>query len=197
MVLVALARLLGAHPIVAAGVALLIRSELGAAPWDVLHVGLAHATGLTIGAASSAVAAAAVAVAWGAGIRPGFATLVNVLLLGACVDAALAVVPVAGSPVIAAGYLAAGVAALGAGTGLYLGAELGSGPRDSLMVALVARRGWSTLRARITLELAVLVAGVLLGGRAGIGTVLYALAIGPAVACGIRILAKEHAKEHA
>jgi len=197
MMLVALARLLGAHPIAAAGVALLIRSELGAAPWDVFHGGFAHATGLTIGAASSAVAAAAVAVAWGAGIRPGFATLVNVLLLGACVDAALAVVPVAGSPVIAAGYLAVGVAALGAGTGLYLGAELGSGPRDSLMVALVARRRWSALRARITLELAVLVAGVLLGGRAGIGTVLYALAIGPAVACGIRLFAKEHAKEHA
>lgn len=191
MTLVALVRLLAAHPIVAAGVALLIRSELGAAPWDVFHVGLAQVTGISVGTASMAVAAGAVAIAWSAGVRPGFATLVNVLLLGACVDAELAVLPSAGSAVVAGGYLVAGIAALSVGTGLYLSAELGSGPRDSLMVALVVRRRWSPARARVALELTVVAAGIVLGGRAGIGTVLYAIAIGPAVQCGIRMFAKE------
>jgi uncharacterized membrane protein YczE len=193
MQLRAFARLLAAHPIVGASVALLIRSELGAAPWDVFHVGLARTTGLSVGAAATATAVTAVVAARAAGIRPGLATLVNALILGACVDAALAVLPPAPSLLAAAGYLAAGIVLLGLGTGLYLSAELGSGPRDSLMVALVERRRWSTARARLTLELAVLAAGIALGGRAGAGTVVYAATIGPVAQWGIRLFAREPA----
>jgi uncharacterized membrane protein YczE len=119
--------------------------------------------------------------------------LINALILGACVDAALAVLPPAPSLLAAAGYLAAGIVLLGLGTGLYLSAELGSGPRDSLMVALVERRRWSTARARLTLELAVLAAGIALGGRAGAGTVVYAATIGPVAQWGIRLFAREPA----
>ena len=103
MTLRAFGRLLGAHPIVGAGIALLVRSDLGAAPWDVFHVGLAHATGLTIGAATSATALAAVVVALAAGVRPGVGTLVNAVILGGCIDAALAVIPTASSLAAASG----------------------------------------------------------------------------------------------
>ncbi len=79
------------------------------------------------------------------------------------------------------------------GTGLYLSAELGSGPRDSLMVALARRRGWNTARARGALELTALACGLILGGRAGAGTLVYAAAIGPVAQWGIRLFAKEPA----
>lgn len=187
----ALGRLLVAHPAVALGVALLLRSELGAAPWEVFHAGLAHATGGSVGTAASATSVAAIVIALVAGVRPGLGTLVNVLLLGACIDAALAVVPVAPSLGLAAGYLALGIGLLGLGTGLYLSARLGAGPRDSLMIALTRRRGWSISRARIALELIALTAGIVLGGRAGIGTLAYAAAIGPVTQWGIDLFAKE------
>src|SRR3954470_13870578 len=107
MTLRAFARLLAAHPVVGAGIALVLRSELGAAPWDVFHAGLARATGLSVGTATIATAIAAIAFAAGAGVRPGIATLINAVVLGACIDAALAVLPVAGSLAVACGYLAA------------------------------------------------------------------------------------------
>jgi len=190
MELRAFGRLLGAHPIVGAGIALLLRSELGAAPWDVFHAGLARATGLSVGAAASATAIAAVAVARAAGVRPGVGTVVNAIVLGGCIDAALAVIPAAPSLAAAAGFLAAGIALLGLGTGLYLSAELGSGPRDSLMIALAQRRRWSLSRARIAVELIALFGGLALGGRAGAGTVVYAAAIGPAAQWGSQLFAR-------
>jgi uncharacterized membrane protein YczE len=191
MMLRALGRLLAAHPAVAVGVALLLRGELGAAPWEVFHAGLAHATGGTVGLAASATAVMAVAIALVAGVRPGLGTLVNVVLLGACIDAALAVVPVAPSVGLAACYLLGGIVLLGLGTGLYVSARLGAGPRDSLMIALTRRRGWSISRARIVVELIALAAGLVLGGRAGIGTLVYAAGIGPATQWGIDLFVKE------
>src|SRR6185295_17898492 len=122
---------------------------------------------------------AAVLVAFVAGVRPGVGTLVNATILGGCIDAALAVVPRAPSLAVAAGYLAAGIVLLGLGTGLYLSAGLGCGPRDSLMVALARRCRWSTARARGAIELTALAGGLILGGRAGAGTLAYAAAIGP------------------
>lgn len=190
MELRAFGRLLGAHPIVGLGIALILRSELGAAPWEVFHVGLARATGLSVGAATSATAVAAVLVALVAGVRPGIGTLVNAVILGGCIDAALAVLPAAPSLALALGYLAAGIVLLGLGTGLYLSAELGSGPRDSLMVAVARYRRWSIARARVAIELAVLVGGLLLGGRPGAGTLVYTAAIGPVAQWGIRMFAK-------
>jgi uncharacterized membrane protein YczE len=184
---------LAAHPLVGVSVALLIRSDLGAAPWDVFHVALADATGLSVGVASNVTAVVAITVALIAGVRPGLGTLVNALLIGVCVDAALFVVPVARSLVAGGVYLATGVVALGLGTGLYLSAELGSGPRDSLMVALARRRRWTTARARVVVELTALTAGVLLGGRLGAGTLLYAVAIGPVAQWGIHVFQKDPA----
>ncbi len=188
----AVGRLLLAHPVCGAGIALSIRSGLGAAPWDVFHIGLHRATGLSIGAATTATAAAAVLVALAAGVRPGWGTLINAFLIGACVDLALALVPAAPSMSLAAGYLAAAIVLIGLGTGLYLGAGLGSGPRDSLMVALARRPRWTISSARIAVELGALGAGVLLGGSLGAGTVLYALAIGPVTRWGIELFGERH-----
>lgn len=189
----AFGRLLGAHPIVGAGVALLLRSELGAAPWDVFHTGLAHTTGLSVGTAANVTGLAAVAVALIAGVRPGIGTLINAIILGGCIDGALVVIPAAGSLALALAYLVAGIALLGLGTGLYLSAELGAGPRDSLMVALARRRRWTTARARAALEFIALIGGLVLGGRAGAGTLVYAVAIGPAAQWGTQLFARDRA----
>jgi len=196
MELRALGRLLGAHPIVGGGVALLLRGDLGAAPWEVFHGGLARATGLSVGTAATATSVAAVLVALFAGVRPGVATLVNAVILGGCIDAALAVIPAAPSLAAGACYLATGILLLGLGTGIYLSAELGSGPRDSLMVALAQRRSWSIARARIVVELAALTAGIILGGRTGAGTLIYAAAIGPAAQWGTRLFANKQPRRH-
>lgn len=177
----ALARLLLAHPVCGIGIALLIRSGLGAAPWDVFHQGVHRAGGISLGVASIVTAAGAVLLARFAGVRPGLGTAINVVLIGICLDLALAPLPVAPTLEIAAGYLAAGILLFGLGTGLYLSAALGAGPRDSLMLALGRVTGWPPGLARATLEAAALTAGLLLGGRMGIGTLVYTFAIGPVV----------------
>jgi uncharacterized membrane protein YczE len=183
----AVARLLLALPIVGAGVAAVLRSGLGAAPWDVLHVGLAEVTGSSVGAATTLTAAAAVIVARRGGVRPGPGTLLNVVLLGLCVDAALWALPPAPTVVAAVAYLGVGMLLLGAGTGLFLSAALGSGPRDSLMLAIAGRRGFTLVRARTAVELAALALGLVLGGHAGPGTLIFATTIGPVVRWGITL----------
>jgi uncharacterized membrane protein YczE len=177
----ALSRLLLAHPLCGAGVALSIRSGLGATPWDVFHLGLQRVTGLSIGTTTTAVSLAALVVAIASGVHPGAGTVINVLLLGPCIDAALAQLPRAPRWWWALGYQGAAVVLIGVGTGLYVSAGLGNAPRDSLMLALARRRRWSTRRARTVIELLALVAGGLLGGPIGLGTLLYGLAIGPVV----------------
>src|SRR5207237_5461819 len=121
------------------------------------------------------------------GVRPGLGTLVNALLVGACVDGALALLPTAPTVAFGVAYEAAGLLCFGLGSGLYLSAELGSGPRDSLMLALARRRPFTVGWARAALEVGALGAGVLLGGQAGIGTLTYALAIGPVANWSVRL----------
>jgi uncharacterized membrane protein YczE len=187
----ALGRLIAAHPPVGVAVALLMRSRLGAAPWDVFHTGLARVSGLSVGTATGVTALVALLVARAVGVRPGLGTVVNAVCFGFCVDAALALLPSAPTPLISVIYLAVGILLLGLGTGLYLSAGLGSGPRDSLMVALSRRRGWTTGRARVAIELGALGLGLLLGGQAGIGTLVYALSIGPVAQWSISLF-EEH-----
>jgi uncharacterized membrane protein YczE len=182
---VRVARLVLAHPVVGLGVALLLRSGLGAAPWDVFHGGLAGTVGLDIGVATTLTSLAAVALAYRLGTKPGIATAINALALGPCIDAALAILPAAPGPWIGLAYLAAGIALLGAGTGLFLAARLGAAPRDSVVLALTRRYAWTTRRARTIVELVALALGIALGGNLGWGTWIYALAIGPAVHAGI------------
>lgn len=158
--------------------ALLVRARLGLDPWDVLHQGLSRRLGLPIGT-WSIIVGAAVLLAWiPLRQRPGIGTLSNVVLIGSVLDAALVVLPVPHGLVLRALTLGAGVTLNGAATGCYIAAELGPGPRDGLMVGL-ARRGHSLRLVRTGIEVSVVAAGWLLGGDVGVGTLLYALSIGP------------------
>ena len=159
--------------------ALMVRSGLGLAGWDVLHQGLADRTGVSLGHVVIAVGAL-VLLAWiPLRQRPGLGTVSNVVVVGFAADAALAVLPAPGALTPRVALLATGVTLNGIATGLYVGAGLGPGPRDGLMTGFAARTGFSLRRVRILIEAAVLAAGWALGGSIGPGTVAYALAIGP------------------
>ncbi|MEU9075286.1 hypothetical protein [Kitasatospora sp. NPDC048538] len=164
-----------------ASMALMLRSGLGLDPWDVFHQGLQRAAGLSVGAWVT-ICGALVLLLWiPIRQRPGVGTVANVLVLGASMDLTLRLVDgPAGLPARIA-LMAAAIALNGLATGLYIGARFGPGPRDGLMTGLHRRTGRSLRLIRTGIEVTVLVAGVLLGGTAGVGTVAYALAIGPLV----------------
>jgi uncharacterized membrane protein YczE len=163
-----------------ASLALLVRSELGLDPWDVFHQGLGVATGLSIGVCTIA-AGVVVLVLWiPLRQRPGIGTVANVVLVGLSLDAVLLLIPATGDLTLRWIYLVAGIVLNGIATGAYIGAGLGPGPRDGLMVGL-ARGGRSLRVVRTAIEVSVLVIGWLLGGTVGVGTVLFALTIGPIV----------------
>lgn len=160
--------------------ALMVRSGLGLDPWDVFHQGLSRQTGLSIGTVTIAVGALVLLLWIPLRQRPGLGTVSNVVVIGLVVDATLALLPDGRGLPVRIGLLVVGIVANGAATGLYLGAALGPGPRDGLMTGYVARRPGRSIRlVRTTIEVTVLALGWLLGGTVGLGTVAYALAIGP------------------
>jgi uncharacterized membrane protein YczE len=163
-----------------ASLALLVEAGLGLAPWDVLHEGLSLVTPLSIGMWVIVLGAAVLLLWIPLRQRPGFGTVSNVILVGLAVDVALAVLPTAGTLPLRVGYLVAGLVLNAVATAAYIGARLGPGPRDGLMTGL-ASKGLSIRLARTLIEAAVLIAGFLLGGTVGIGTLLYAFGIGPLV----------------
>jgi uncharacterized membrane protein YczE len=163
-----------------ASMALMIKSTLGLDPWDVFHQGLAEATGLRFGWIVIAVGAAVLLLWIPLRQRPGVGTVSNVVVIGLAVDAALALLPAAGPLVTRIGFLVGGILLNGAATGLYIGARLGPGPRDGLMTGFAALKPGRSIRlARTGIEVTVLAIGWLLGGTVGVGTVLYAVSIGP------------------
>jgi uncharacterized membrane protein YczE len=164
-----------------ASMALQIRAGLGLDPWDVFHQGVADRTGLSFGTVEI-LTGAVVLLAWvPLRQRPGIGTVSNVFVIGIAVDASLALLPEAGSTPVALTMLLAGVGLNGVASGAYIGAGLGPGPRDGLMTGLVRRTGGSIRVVRTSIELTVLAVGAALGGTVGLGTVLYALSIGPLV----------------
>ena len=157
---------------------MLLLAGLGVDPWDVLHQGLARRTGIPTGT-WAIIAGAAVLLLWiPLRQRPGLGTLCNVVVVGAVIDLVLAVVTPPRSLPVQAAVMVSGVVLNGVATGLYIGAGLGPGPRDGLMTGLAAR-GHSLRAVRTCIEVTVLLAGWLLGGTVGIGTVVYAVCIGP------------------
>lgn len=166
--------------------ALMVQAGLGLDPWDVFHQGLAGHTGLTIGAAS-AVVGAVVLLGWiPLRNRPGVGTIANVIVIAVTVDTGLAVLPHPTSLPVRTAMMVGAVVLNALSTVLYIGAGMGPGPRDGLMTGLVARTGWSVRLVRTGIETTVLAAGWLLGGTVGVGTVLYALGIGPLVQLVLR-----------
>jgi uncharacterized membrane protein YczE len=158
--------------------ALMVRARLGLGPWDVLHQGIARHLGVQLGWVSIAVSAL-VLLAWiPLRQRPGLGTVSNAIVVGLVVNAALDLLPAPGALAWRVTWLATGIGLNGLATACYIGAGLGPGPRDGLMTGIAAR-GHSVRVVRTCIELSVLVLGWFLGGSVGIGTVAYALAIGP------------------
>lgn len=159
--------------------AMMVLAGVGTAPWDVLHLGLIRHVPLTLGQAVIVVSFV-VLLAWiPLRERPGIGTISNAVLVGLSADATLLMLdapePMAGRIVLMVG----GVALCGFASALYIGAQFGRGPRDGLMTGLSRRTGWSLRAVRTALEVSVVVVGFVLGGVAGLGTVVYALGIGP------------------
>ena len=159
--------------------AMMVRGHLGLAPWDVLHSGLTRWVPLSLGQVI-VVVSFLVLLLW-VPLRevPGLGTISNAVVVGVAADAALALLDAPHAWWLRIGLTVGGVAFNGLATALYIGSQLGRGPRDGLMTGLHRRTGRSLRLVRTGLEVAVVVLGLLLGGVAGLGTVLYALAIGP------------------
>ncbi|MFF4802172.1 YitT family protein [Streptomyces sp. NPDC001351] len=167
--------------------ALLVEAGLGLEPWGVLHQGLARLTGLTIGVVSIVVGAAVLLLWIPLRQRPGLGTVSNVFVVGLAMDGTLALVPDVHSLAVRIPLLLAGILLNGVATGLYISARFGPGPRDGLMTGLHRRTGRSIRLMRTAIEVAVVATGFILGGTVGIGTVLYAVSIGPLAQLFLRV----------
>lgn len=174
------------------GVTITLQPALGVSPWDVLHVGLADLTGLPVGTAIIITSCAVLLVGLLLGVRPGVGTIFDIVIVGTTVNM-----------LIGSGFLAAadqwaymgrilifltGTFVTGLGIAIYVGAHTGAGPRDGLMVALHNRLKWPISRARLAIELLGLTGGLLLSGPVGLGTLLWAIAIGPSAGVAFRLL---------
>src|SRR3954469_2618687 len=159
--------------------ALQVRATLGLGPWDVFHDGVARITGLSFGTVVI-LASGAVLLLWiPLRQKPGIGTVSNVFCVGLAADGGLAIFPEGGPLSVRIAMLAAGVGLNAVASAAYLGANLGPGARDGLMTGFVRKTGASVGTVRTALELTILVVGVALGGTVGLGTVVYALSIGP------------------
>lgn len=163
-----------------AALALTVEPELGASPWTVFHEGASERTGLSFGTTVSLTGVGLLGALWLFGEPMGLGTVLNVAIVGPIADVALAVIPDLDSMWVRVAMLVSAPVVLGIGSGLYLGAGVGPGPRDGIMTAL-NRRGIPTWKARTAIELTALGVGFALGGVAGVGTVWMALAVGPCV----------------
>ncbi|MFG1946608.1 YitT family protein [Nonomuraea sp. NPDC048826] len=173
-----LVRLYGGLALYGAGIGLQIRSGLGNGPWDVFHQGAALRTGLTVGTMIIIVGALVMLFWIPLRQRPGFGTISNVIFVGVFADLALHLVPASGHLAVSWLYVALAVTSIALATVLYIGAGMGAGPRDGVMTGLM-RLGLSVRLSRFLIEITVLAAGWLLGGTVGLGTLAFALAIGP------------------
>jgi uncharacterized membrane protein YczE len=162
------------------GLAAMVRATIGVAPWDVLTQGIAIHSGWSFGLITNLVGALLL-LAWiPLRQRPGVGTVLNVLLIGPAANVALALIPAVDHVAARVALFVAGLATVAVATGLYIGTHLGPGPRDGLMTGLHARTGMPVWFARTLVEVGVLAVGWLLGGNVGVGTLTFALLIGPA-----------------
>jgi len=161
-------------------ISLMLQSGLGLPPWDVLHQGLAEQFGLTVGIWSIIISFVVLLLWLPLRERYGIGTLFNAIIIGVVIDAAALIIPEPPNIWLDALMLTAGILLIGLASGMYIGANLGPGPRDGLMTA-IARRGPSIRVTRWGIEIVVLITGILLGGTFGVGTIAFALFIGPIV----------------
>ncbi|GAA3469020.1 MULTISPECIES: membrane protein YczE [Nonomuraea] len=173
-----LLRLYGGLALYGTGIGLQVESALGNDPWDVFHQGLAVRTGLSIGTWIILVGALVMLLWIPLRQKPGIGTISNIIFLGLFADAAIYLLPSPGHWTVAWAYLLSAIVAVALATVLYIGAGMGPGPRDGVMTGLI-RLGLSVRLARFLIEITVVAIGWLLGGTVGVGTLLFAVAIGP------------------
>lgn len=190
-----LARLLSGLWLFGTGEGLIVASELGNSPWTVLAEGVSLNSALSVGAATIAISAA-VLLAW-LPLRqaPGLGTVLNAIVIGVAIDATLSLTGDGGAPAVRWVLLLGGIGLVAFGSGLYLGAALGPGPRDGLMTGLHRVTGAPVGAARMAVEVAALTAGWLLGGTVGVGTLVFAVTIGPLVGLAVRRMSAVPAHE--
>lgn len=174
-----LPQLLSGLVIYGISLAMMVRGAFGLAPWDVLHSGLTHYLPLALGQVIILVSFV-VLVAWvPLREKPGIGTVANAVIIGLAADAMLAVLAPVDHPGVRVALTVGGVVLNALATAMYIGSQLGRGPRDGLMTSISRHTGWSLRLVRTGLEVGVVAIGLVLGGALGVGTVLYALAIGP------------------
>ena len=164
-----------------AGCAIMVRAGIGLDPWTVFAQGLSRQTGVGIGWVTNIVGFLVLLLWIPLRQRPGLGTVANILLVGTSMQATLAVFPAVDGFALQLIAFVAGMVLVAVASGLYIGADFGPGPRDGLMTGLHARFGWPIWAARLGVEASVLLAGWILGGTVGIGTIIFALGIGPLV----------------
>lgn len=169
------------------GIAFFVRSNLGVPPWDVFHQGISKHTGLGLGTVLIIVAFGVLLLWIPLRLRPGLGTILNAIEIGLVENVAQDLIPHTESLVVRTIYMFAGLAIIAAGSGLYIGAEFGSGPRDGLMLGLNKKFGISVRLARTTVEVVVMLVGIALGGHIGLSTFVFALGIGPMVQITLRM----------
>jgi uncharacterized membrane protein YczE len=162
-------------------IAMMVRGAIGVSPWDVLTQGLVKQTGLPFGVLTNIIGAIVLLLWIPIRQKPGVGTVANVLLVGPSIEVGLAVLPTATELWQQVLLFAGGLAMLAVATGLYIGANYGPGPRDGLMTGIHNKWGFAVWRVRTVIEVTVLSIGWLLGGNVGIGTLAFALLIGPMV----------------
>ena len=170
------------------GIALMVQAGLGLGPWESLHQGISLHTGIPIGTVSILLGAPILALWLPLGERIGIGTLLNVVCIGMVTNLSLMFLPRFSLLGLQLVQMALGIVIIGIGSGLYLSARLGAGPRDGVMMGLTRRTGWSVRVTRTIIELTVLVIGFLLGGSIGIGTLAFAFGIGPVVQIVFKLL---------
>jgi len=163
-------------------IALMVRGAIGVAPWDVLTLGIQNQTGWEFGIITNLIGLVVLLFWIPIKQKPGIGTILNVLLVGPSAQVGLWLLPEPGDDLLVRILLfAGGLALLSIATGLYIGARFGPGPRDGLMTGIHARTGWKIWIVRTAIEVIVLTIGWLLGGNVGLGTLAFALLIGPMV----------------
>jgi uncharacterized membrane protein YczE len=176
-----LARLIAGLFLYGFTMAMMVESTLGLDPWDVFHEGLAKQVPMSFGQVVIVVGALVLLLWIPLRQKPGIGTILNVLIIGLAADFGIAVIDQPDNIWLRGLLLVGGVVGNGFAGALYIGAQLGPGPRDGLWLGLVRRTGRSVRFWRTAIEVTVLVVGFALGGTVGLGTVLYALTIGPIV----------------
>lgn len=172
------------------GEALLVIADLGVGPWTVLAQGVSTRTPLDIGGATFLISLL-VLLAWiPLKERPGLGTIANAIVIATALQVMSSVIPHPENPVIRIGAVLLGIALVGIGSGLYLTTNLGPGPRDGMMTGIHYRTGWPVAGVRLGIEVTVLIVGWFLGGTVGVGTVLFAILIGPFVGYGLKVVGK-------